>query len=256
MFTKSDHLITLSEKTQSGLNTQSLKKHKNVINDMEAGKYALPLHLKLKHKDIMQCATGNPTFENWKSQNVDKFGFVPLANHTIPHVDKNNTVKGGMFEIHNILQKSNLPNFLGEQIRIKSELNIENWEKYLHDYWDKQLIYLLKYGFPLNFNTENPLQSTEKNCFSATKFKTHVDEYLREEIEHWAILGPFDEKPLHNLHISPFLSGEKPDSSNRRIIVDLSFAHAFSVNANISKDVYLDSPFLLTLPTVNHIYPM
>ena len=51
----------------------------------------------------------------------------------------------------------------------------------------------------------------------------------------------------------PFLSREKQDSDNRRIIVDPSFPPAFAVNSNIKKDVYLDSPFLLTLPTVDHI---
>ena len=76
---------------------------------------------------------------------------------------------------------------------------------------------------------------------------------FQEEISHGAILGPFDEKPIKDLHISPFLSREKPDSDNRRIIVDLSFPPAFAVNYNIKKDVYLDSPFLLTLPTVDHI---
>ena len=74
-----------------------------------------------------------------------------------------------------------------------------------------------------------------------------------EERKHGAVLGPFNEKPIHNMHISPFLSREKSDSSDRRIIVDLRFPPAFSVNVNIQKDVYLESPFLLTLPTVDHI---
>ena len=156
-------------------------------------------------------------------------------------------------QLHNKIKESKIPNFLGEQIRVKTELNVKNWEKYAAEYWDKQLIFLITYGFPLDFDDTNPLKSTEINHFSARQYDSHVKNYIQEEISHGAILGPFDEKPIENLHISPFLSREKPDSDNRRIIVDLSFPPAFAVNSNIKKDVYLDSPFFLTLPTVDHI---
>ena len=225
------------------------KKHENV----ECDKYALPLHLKPRQNEIMKCAVGNATFENWNRQNIEKFGFIPLGNHKIPDKDENNFTDLHIFDVHKMLKDNSIPNFLGKQIRLKTELNIENWEHYLQDYWDKQLIFLLKYGFPLDFDENNPLISTEKNHFSAEKFKTHVDKFLAEEVKHNAILGPFDKPPLEKLHISPFLSREKPDSENRRIIVDLSFPEDFAVNSNISKDVYLESPFLLTLPTVDHI---
>ena len=125
--------------------------------------------------------------------------------------------------------------------------------KELHGYWDRQLIFLLKYGFPLDFDTSNPLRSTLKNHSSAVLHKDHVENYLKEEVAEGAILGPFSNPPIENLHVSPFLSREKPGSTKRRIIVDLSYPPAFAVNSNIKKDVYLDTPFLLTLPTVDHI---
>ena len=46
---------------------------------------------------------------------------------------------------------------------------------------------------------------------------------------------------------------EKPDSDARRVIVDLSFPAGHSVNAGVSKDQYLGTPFLLTLPSIDII---
>ena len=47
------------------------------------------------------------------------------------------------------------------------KLNIKNWRFYLHDFWDKQLVDLLEYGFPLDFDSDAPLLSTEENHASA-----------------------------------------------------------------------------------------
>ena len=49
------------------------------------------------------------------------------------------------------------------------------------------------------------------------------------------------------------MSREKPDSPHRRVIIDLSFPHGTSVNAGIAKDIYLHTPFILKMPTINNI---
>ena len=49
------------------------------------------------------------------------------------------------------------------------------------------------------------------------------------------------------------MTREKPDSPHRRVIIDLSFPHGTSVDSGISKDIYLDTPFILKLPTVVNI---
>ena len=144
-------------------------KHENV----ECDKYALPLHLKPRQNEIMKCAIGNATFENWNMQNIEKFGFIPLGNHKIPGKDENNFTDLHIFDVHKMLKEDSIPDFLGRQIRLKTELNIENWEHYLQDYWDKQLIFLLKYGFPLDFDENNPLISTEKKSLLLLKICLH-----------------------------------------------------------------------------------
>ena len=41
-----------------------------------------------------------------------------------------------------------------------SNLNIDKWKFHLKDYWDKQLLDLLEFGFPLDFDKNTVLTST------------------------------------------------------------------------------------------------
>ena len=66
------------------------------------------------------------------------------------------------------------------------------------------------------------LEGTYVNHSSALKFPEHVHSYIETEMKYGAILGPFNHHPFQ-CHVSPFLTREKPNSSNRRVILDLSF---------------------------------
>ena len=50
------------------------------------------------------------------------------------------------------------------------------------------------------------------------------------------MLGPFDQESVV-LHISAFMTREKPNSEVRRTIVDLSWPKHFSVNAGVKRCV-------------------
>ena len=91
------------------------------------------------------------------------------------------------------------------------------------------------------------------NHSSARQFPHDIKVYLQEEKAFNAILGPFSEPPISDLHISPFLTREKSGASSRRVIVDLSFPPGSSVNAGVDPNTYLGSEFLLTLPSVDNI---
>ena len=71
---------------------------------------------------------------------------------------------------------------------------------------------LLEYGFPLDFDRDAPLLSTEENRACAKKFASDVQTYISDELKHEAMLGPFTNKPI-DLHVSPFMTRDKPDSS-------------------------------------------
>ena len=142
---------------------------------------------------------------------------------------------------------------MNSQIQVDSQLNADVWDKYLHNYWDQQLAYLICYGFPLDFDHNVSLVNNKCNHKSAIDFKEDIEVYLKEEKCFGAILGPFKKPPVKNLHISPFMTREKPDSKHRRVIVDLSFPPDHSINAGITPDTYLGTPFLLALPTIDDI---
>ena len=56
------------------------KNSKNSGHTDTDDKYALPLLMKEKQSEILKIASGNSTFERWKAQNNQKFGYIPLAN--------------------------------------------------------------------------------------------------------------------------------------------------------------------------------
>ena len=79
---------------------------------------------------------------------------------------------------------------------------------------------------------------------------SHVETYIQEEIKHGAILGPFHHKSIA-LHVSPFMTRDKPDSDTRRTIVDLSWPKGQSVNYGVAKGMYLESNFVLNYPSID-----
>ena len=168
-------------------------------------------------------------------------------------VDKDNASINDVVRLHKNMSSCKLHNFLDAQIRIESQLNCVAWQKYLKEYWDQQLCYLIKYGFPLNFNTDNPLKHERLNHSAATFHSEDVKAYIAEEKQFNAIYGPFKECPFKNIHFSPFLTPDKPGAHHRRVIVHLSYPPEHSVNARVPAYMYLDTPFLLTLPTIDTI---
>ena len=45
-----------------------------------------------------------------------------------------------------------MPNFMGARIPVSGQFNITAWKSYLTEYWDKQIVDLLQYSFPLDFD--------------------------------------------------------------------------------------------------------
>ena len=119
-------------------------------------------------------------------------------------------------------------------------------------YWDKQIVDLLQYDFPLDFDHSRSLDSTYENHASALRFPDHVKNYITTEMQYGAIVGPFSEYPCP-CHTSLFLTREKPNSDNRRVILDLIFPVGQSVNDGVSKDKYLNTYFELNYLAVDTI---
>ena len=261
---KQDNCITAGENVD---NTKVSTKHKSTIPYVSEGvvsrvvtafpltedKYDLQATFRPRHRSVISSAGAVKTFQAWNSQTTDKYGFIPLGDLMLPQSNDKNKNDASILSIHDKVCRSGHFNFMQAQIQIKSQLNPDVWDKYLTNYWDKQLGLLIRYGFPLDFDYQTPLKSNESNHKSAVDFQDHVELYLQEEMDHGAILGPFRHPPIKQLHISPFMTREKADSDKRRVIIDLSFPFGHSVNDGVTSEVYLGTPFLLTLPTIDDI---
>ena len=70
---------------------------------------------------------------------------------------------------------------------------------------------LLHYGLPLDFVRSSPLTSTYNNHTSALADIEHVRQDVEEELQHEAIIGPFDTVPC-TLFFSPLMTRAKQDS--------------------------------------------
>ena len=104
-------------------------------------------------------------------------------------------------KLYDITRNETTFNFLSAQIQLDSQLNVDIWEKLLENYWDQQLPYLIRYGFPLDFDRNSKLGKNDKNHTSALAFPQDIDAYLKEEISHGAIFGSFKHPRLSHFPI-------------------------------------------------------
>ena len=115
-------------------------------------------HCKFQSQDYMHCV----------QQNGKDIGFLPLNDlmvYTGEHITW--TKVPSVIEAHKIIKQSAVPNFMGARIPVASQLNINTWKSYLTGYWDNQIVDLLQYGFPLDFDRSPLLQGTYVNLSSA-----------------------------------------------------------------------------------------
>ena len=185
---------------------------------------------KLAKQIKLQEATTVPDFQNWKIQNKFAFGFIPLS----PLLGVKNWKENGKIqspiEAYHVVKSSGIYNYQKARLLLENQLNSVAWEYHLQDYWDWQLVQYIKFGFPLDANPNADLTCGFSNHKSATLFPSHVNTYLQEEKGFKAIFGPIRDKPFTDLHCSPFITREKPDSENRWVIVDLSWPKGNSIN--------------------------
>ena len=139
-----------------------------------------------------------------------------------------------ILQAHKLIRQRRAPKFLNCRTPVQTQLNPDRWRYYLTDYWDNQLPYLIQYGFPLDFDRKCPLSSSNINHASALNYETHFDAYVQEELEHGALYGRFQVLDF-NIHVSPLMSREKQNSTNRHTIMDLSLPKGFSVNDAMHK---------------------
>lgn len=154
-------------------------------------------------------------------------------------------------ELYNNIIAKAVPNFLGAKAPVKSGLQIQKWRDCLTDYHDSFLCDFLEFGWPLGYKAEGPPESVATNHPSAKAHMPHVTKFIQEELNHDALLGPFEEPPFKPwVRISPLMTRSKKDSLDRRIIVDLSFPPGLSVNDGIDPKDHFGNDITYSLPSI------
>ena len=209
--------------------------------------------IKDKVSDLKKCIE--------QQQNV--MGFLPITN--LRRLRLNASLKPNVIcdktnfdpiKVHEIVLKTGRHNFEQAKIQLPSAINFDLLEELSEGYWDYQLPYFLKFGFPLDFpkHEKDKLKNGEENHKSATQYPSHIHKYLATEISHGAIMGPYKQPPYgKTTHVSPFMSREKPNCEDRRIIIDLSWPEMASVNYFTPYNQYLGTTYKLEYPTIDHI---
>lgn len=159
-----------------------------------------------------------------------------------------------MVALHERVFPSGLPNYKGLRIPLASKLNIAQWQSSLKDYHDNVIIDYLEFGWPVGYDYEKygfPVSQLH-NQSGAINYPDELDTYLVAELARLSIAGPFLSPPFSGrITISPLNSAPKKDSTERPIIVDLSWPLNTSVDTGIDKSPHEGVEFALQYPTAD-----
>lgn len=147
-----------------------------------------------------------------------------------------------------------IPNFLGAQVQVQSDLNLDQWDAALCGYHDKDIYSFLRYGWPLGYLADTYPESVVENHTSAASHERHIQEFIQSELDLKALIGPFSQEPFTPwTRCSPMMTRPKKDSSLRRVIVDLSFPKGVDVNSAIDTKSYLGRDISFKLPSISDL---
>ena len=197
-------------------------------------------------------STGSPTSQ---ADSVGLLGHPTRISHPLPVLlyDATSSPAGRLLLTYEAVRESGMFNFAHAQIPLPQPLNIPLWEAELKDYSASYIVNFLNYGWPIGYTaTQLPVPHAQ-NHHSALAYPDAVQKYITTEIQHGAMLGPFSAPPFDYCHISPLMTRPKKDSTDRRVIVDLSFPRGTSVNDGIPKEEYMGQCYKLQYPGVDSL---
>ena len=155
--------------------------------------------------------------------------------------------------IYEKVKATALHNHESARVTLPSSLNLAVWERESTSHEDDSMVLQgTRYGFPIQYHGPPPL--TQKVCANHASARDHDDsitQYIEKELAHGALEGPFDAPPFSPwFHISPLMTREKADTTERRVIVDLSFPEG-GVNKGITPHTFNGLEAVHNLPTVD-----
>lgn len=174
-----------------------------------------------------------------------------LANIWPVSTDKARVEHPDFCKLYDAILAAARPNCIGARLQVHSALNLDEWDKLLINYHDKEICSFLRFGWPIGFHNSSPPSSVEDNHASAANHLKEVKEFIQTELGHGALVGPFSAPPFQPWsRCSPIMTRPKKETSERRVIVDLSFPIGFGVNDGIDTLSYFGRDVSYTLPSI------
>ena len=156
-----------------------------------------------------------------------------------------------------LVREKGYPNRFGARIPVESNWKLDKFAELLHGYEDKEVVEWLRYGWPSGrLPTAIKPSRTFKNHKGAKDHPEALKKYITKETKKGAVLGPFKAIPFMDIDkvgISPISTRPKKHTTERRIIVDLSFPEGGAVNDGMIKDNYLGLNIQLKFPKTDDL---
>ena len=148
-------------------------------------------------------------------------------------------------------------NFEKCKIKVNSNWDTELMKTWLQDYHDSDIMDYINYGWPLNAHNTAEVTEVPSNQQGALQHHEEMKRYIKKELEHGSIIGPFKSNPFDkSARFSPIDTRPKRNSDQLRVIMNLSYPHEGekSVNHSINKDTYCKGENMkIKYPTVEDL---
>ena len=166
----------------------------------------------------------------------------------------NDEISRYYIHINPVIRRSKKHNFQYCRFPVPITWDVDRFEKLLEGYHDAEIIQFMRFGWPVE--TEHLIESDTipPNQQGARNNPGDLDKYISDELSQKSIIGPFSENMFgKTARFSPIDAIPKKDTTEKRVIINLSHPDGTSVNDAISKDKYLGVETCLTYPTVDDL---
>ena len=207
------------------------------------------------------CYTGEQGSKSQLNKGVlsaDAVPFVSRSKNSIVSIPKGvdpiRWSNSDWISMHSKVRSFGQPNAFGAKIAIPTPINLEFLRSNLHDFEDEQVISFLEFGWPIGTvgDATSANVSFPRNNDSAIDFPDDINKFIAKGLASNSLIGPFDSNPFDcAICVSPLGTVEKDDSTERRVILNMSWPPDSSVNDFIPEKEFLGEKFHFTYPKVD-----
>ena len=164
------------------------------------------------------CAIEKPTQYNVTPKDLQ-------AHRKCNWPNMSNKVDSNTRSIYQAVKNTGLPNCMAARVPLHTGINVAAWRNRMDGSPEEaELVDFIEFGFPIAYNGPATHTHDPSNHASAMYYPEHVQEFLKQELDHGALVGPQSEPIFQEwAHISLMMTRPKSDPDKRRIITDLSY---------------------------------